>query len=192
SGDAVGSPAARRCVMRRSCDGFGWPVLACVVLLATRACAIVPVVQKLAPGICPSLDIRSNPEQLQKLRGCRVVEGQLNIVVMEHATPRSFENISFPELREVTDFIKIYRVKGVRNLGDLFPNLTVVRGMQLYNDYAIVVYDSVHLESLGLRSLTKIERGAVRIQLNDRLCYTNTIDWSAIVSKNDLPNIKIR
>lgn len=38
------------------------------------------------------------------------------------------------------------RAKGIRNLGDIFPNLTVVRGMQLYKDYAIVVYDSAHLE----------------------------------------------
>lgn len=50
----------------------------------------------------------------------------------------------------------------------------------------------IFFQSLGLRSLTKIERGAVRIQLNDRLCYTNTIDWSAIVGENDLPNIKIK
>ncbi|KAL0901343.1 hypothetical protein ABMA27_006622 [Loxostege sticticalis] len=142
--------------------------------------------------LCPSLDIRGSPEQMQKLRGCQIIEGQLSIVLMEHSTPRNFENITFPELREVTDFIKIYRAKGIRNLGDIFPNLTVVRGMQLYKDYAIVVYDSAHLESLGLRSLTKIERGAVRIQLNDRLCYTNTIDWSAIVGENDLPNIKIK
>nr|ATU31392.1 insulin receptor [Maruca vitrata] len=129
---------------------------------------------------------------MNKLQGCRVIEGQLSIVLMEKATVASFENISFPELREVTDFIKIYRAKGIRNLGDIFPNLTVVRGMQLYKDYALVVYDSAHLESLGLRSLTKIERGAVRIQLNDRLCYTDTIDWSAIVSENDLPNNKIK
>jgi insulin receptor len=55
------------------------------------------------------LDIRGNPDNMEKLRGCRVVEGQLNIVVMENVTPRAFENVSFPELREVTDFIKIYR-----------------------------------------------------------------------------------
>lgn len=48
------------------------------------------------------------------------------------------------------------------------------------------------LQSLGLRSLTKIERGAVRIQRNDRLCYTDTIDWSVIVSESDMPNIKIK
>lgn len=59
--------------------------------------------------VCPSLDIRGSPEQMQKLRGCQIIEGQLSIVLMEHSTPRNFENITFPELREVTDFIKIYR-----------------------------------------------------------------------------------
>ncbi|XP_063823056.1 insulin-like receptor isoform X2 [Ostrinia nubilalis] len=169
----------------------GLPPAAWALPLLLACASHAAVVNKLAPGICPSLDIRGSPENMQKLRGCQVIEGQLSIVLMEHATPKSFENISFPELREVTDFIKIYRAKGIRNLGDIFPNLTVVRGLQLYKDYAIVIYDSAHLESLGLRSLTKIERGAVRIQLNDRLCYTNTINWSAIVSENDLPNIKI-
>ncbi|CAG4978004.1 unnamed protein product [Parnassius apollo] len=126
-----------------------------------------------------------------KLRGCRVIEGHLSIVVIEHPSPSAFDNMSFPELREVTGYIKIYRLMGVRNLGDLFPNLSVVRGMQLFKDYAIVVFDCEDLESLGLRSLSKVERGGVRIQQNDRLCYTNTIDWSRIVADGD-DNILIR
>ncbi|XP_026758782.1 insulin-like receptor isoform X2 [Galleria mellonella] len=175
--------------MRRACDATAWPVAACALLLAcTASCAVI---EHLAEGVCPSMDIRTYPENMEKLRGCRVIEGQLSIVLMERANPRTFENVSFPELREVTEYIKIYRAKGVRNLGDLFPNLTVVRGMRLYKDYAIVIYDNEHLESLGLRSLSRIERGAVRIQHNDQLCYTDTVDWSQIIAK-DLDNVFIR
>lgn len=38
------------------------------------------------------------------------------------------------------------RTKGVQNLGDLFPNLTVIRGMQLFKDFALVIFDNEHLE----------------------------------------------
>lgn len=37
------------------------------------------------------------------------------------------------------------RIKGIRNLGDLFPNLAVIRGMQLFIDYALVVFDNENL-----------------------------------------------
>ncbi|XP_041975458.1 insulin-like receptor isoform X2 [Aricia agestis] len=117
-----------------------------------------------------------------KLSDCRVIEGHLSIVLMERGTPASFENMTFPHLREVTGYILIYRLNGVKNLGDLFPNLSVIRGLQLFKDYALVIFDSEGLESLGLRSLSRIERGAVRIQNNDHLCYANTIDWSRIIA----------
>ncbi|XP_052740241.1 insulin receptor isoform X1 [Bicyclus anynana] len=130
------------------------------------------------------MDIRNNPDAMEKLSACRVIEGYLSIVLMERATSASFQNVSFPKLREVTGYILIYRLKGVRNLGDLFPNLSVIRGMQLFMDFALVIFDS-GLESVGLRSLTRIERGAVRIQSNDRLCYANTIDWSRINDYSD-------
>lgn len=64
-------------------------------------CFLVPV--------CSSLDIRNTADQFQKLKGCRIIEGQLSIVLMERATIRVYENISFPELREVTGYILIYR-----------------------------------------------------------------------------------
>ncbi|XP_068626888.1 insulin receptor-like isoform X2 [Battus philenor] len=171
----------------------GWRawVAAAAALLLAGARSYALGLEHLAPGVCPSIDIRSHPEQMQKLRGCRVIEGHLSIVVIEHPSPNAFDNMTFPELREVTGYITIYRLMGVRNLGNLFPNLSVVRGMQLFKDYAIVVFDCENLESLGLRSLSRVERGGVRIQQNDRLCYTNTIDWSRILADGD-DNILIR
>ncbi|XP_045527669.1 insulin-like receptor isoform X1 [Pieris brassicae] len=164
--------------MRRGCDWVAWPLVASGLLLF---CNHAYAIDMIAPGICPSIDIRNNPDHMQKLQDCRVIEGHLNIVLMERATPLSFANYTFPNLREVTGYILIYRLRGVRNLGELFPNLAVIRGLQLFKDYALVIFDNEGLESLGLRSLTRIERGAVRIQNNDRLCYINTIDWSKIV-----------
>ncbi|XP_022822155.1 insulin-like receptor isoform X1 [Spodoptera litura] len=176
--------------MRRACDNLAWPVVACALLMAcARADAAGD--NKLPTGICSSMDIRNKPESFAQLKGCRVIEGTLSMVLMERATPKIFENMSFPELREVTDYIVMYRTKGVQNLGDLFPNLTVIRGMQLFKDFALVIFDNEHLESVGLRSLVKIERGGVRIQQNDRLCYANTIDWSLITSEHAVNIIRL-
>lgn len=38
---------------------------------------------------------------------------------------------------------------------------------------------------IGLRKLTKISRGGVRIEKNPALCYTNTLNWDAIVTAGD-------
>ncbi|XP_072941369.1 insulin-like receptor isoform X2 [Epargyreus clarus] len=172
--------------MRRPGSWVAWPAVAFTLLLATECSSAA----ELAPGVCSSIDIRSYPEtMIHKLSGCQVIEGYLSIVLMERVNEPAL-NMSFPELREVTDFILIYRfVKGVRNLGDLFPNLAVIRGMHLLKDYALVIFDSAGIESLGLRSLTRIERGAVRIQHNDHLCYVNTIDWSRINAEGAENNV---
>nr|UVI03456.1 insulin receptor [Grapholita molesta] len=134
------------------------------------------------------MDIRNHPEALLKLKGCRIIEGQLSIVLMEHITSKGY-NMTFPELYEVTGYILIYRMQHISNLGDLFPNLSVVRGLSLFKDYSIVIFDNENLVSLGLRSLTYIENGAVRIQHNDRLCYINTIDWTKIMGDRAENNV---
>ncbi|XP_049874642.1 insulin-like peptide receptor isoform X2 [Pectinophora gossypiella] len=175
--------------MRYACAGLAVPAVACALMLA---CARAAVAAELAPGICQTIDVRNTAKELQKLRGCRVIEGQLNIVLLERSTPQDFANLTFPDLREVTGYVKIYRMRGIRNLGDLFPNLSVVRGMQLFKDFAIVIFDCEDFEMLGLRSLTTIERGSVRIQNNDKLCYANTIDWGRIIQEGGAANNMIR
>ncbi|XP_063395481.1 insulin receptor-like [Cydia fagiglandana] len=160
--------------------------VACLLLLTCAAHATATEVA--AQEVCQSMDIRNNPESMQKLKGCRIIEGQLSIVLMEHVSPKYY-NMTFPELYEVTGYILIYRMQHVGNLGDLFPNLSVVRGLQLYKDYSVVIFDNENLVSLGLRSLTHIERGSVRIQHNDRLCYVNTIDWSKIMGERAENNV---
>ncbi|GBP37473.1 Insulin-like peptide receptor [Eumeta japonica] len=142
-------------------------------------------------GLCQSLDIRNTPDQLNKLRGCTVIEGQLRIVLIERTNHTHFENVSFPELREITGYLVLYRVRGLRTLGDLFPNLSVIRGNQLFKDYALVIYDMESLLNLGLRSLTHILRGSVRIEHNDRLCYVDTVDWAAIAPQGTTNIVRV-
>lgn len=43
-------------------------------------------------------------------------------------------------------------MRGLRNLGDLFPNLAVIRGITLFRDYSVVVYDNENLQVILIRS----------------------------------------
>lgn len=116
--------------------------------------------------ICPSIDLRNNLVSLDLLRGCRVVEGYVRIVLMERAVESDFENLTLPELREISDYLMFYRVGGLRTIGRVFPNLEMIRGNRLFEDYALVVYEMFNLQELGLHSLTVVVRGAVRIEKN--------------------------
>ena len=72
------------------------------------------------------------------------------------------------------------RVNGLKSVGHLFPNLAVIRGHSLFINYALVAFEMMHLQEIGLRSLTDILRGSVRFEKNPALCYVDTIDWDVI------------
>ncbi|KAG7267046.1 hypothetical protein CRUP_017286 [Coryphaenoides rupestris] len=132
-------------------------------------------------ALCPSKDIRNNVTTLMSLENCTVIEGHLKILLMFRTTPEDFRGISFPRLRVVTDYLLLFRVYGLESLADLFPNLTVIRGNNLFFNYALVLFEMLQLKELGLHSLANITRGAVRIEKNPDLCYLATLDWSKIL-----------
>jgi hypothetical protein len=96
--------------------------------------------------ICGSLDVRNNVQDLQKLSGCRVVEGSVRVVLIDKANESDYDKFTFPELHEITDYLLVYRVTGLTSLGRLFPNLTVIRGNSLFVDYALVVYEMFEMK----------------------------------------------
>ncbi|KAM6202450.1 epidermal growth factor receptor-like [Rhynchocyon petersi] len=132
-------------------------------------------------NVCPGMDIRNNLTRLHELENCSVIEGHLQILLMFKTRPEDFRDLSFPKLTMVTDYLLLFRVYGLESLRDLFPNLTVIRGSRLFFNYALVIFEMVHLKELGLYSLMNITRGAVRIEKNNELCYLATIDWSRIL-----------
>ncbi|XP_055709415.1 insulin receptor-like isoform X2 [Phlebotomus papatasi] len=134
---------------------------------------------------CFNIDIRNHVSQFEKLRNCSVVIGYLNIVLLEKTTETHFQNLTFPELREITGMLVVFRVFGLKTFKTLFPNLTVIRGQFLLANYALVIYEMPHLENVGLRSLLSIQRGYVRIEKCRNLCYTDTIDWNKITGTLD-------
>lgn len=102
-----------------------------------------------ANGICQSIDIRNNVNSFSVLRECQVIEGFLQIVLIENNTDTSdFDNVSFPELREITGYFLLYRVDGLKTLSKLFPNLEVIRGDILLTDYAFMIYEMKNLQEV--------------------------------------------
>ncbi|KAG7251262.1 hypothetical protein CRUP_024066 [Coryphaenoides rupestris] len=95
--------------------------------------------------------------------------------------PEDFRGLSFPRLHVVTDYLLLFRVYGMESLSDLFPNLTVIRGNNLFFNYALVLFEMLQLREIGLHSLMNITRGAVRIEKNPDLCYLSTLDWAKIL-----------
>ncbi|KAK7075324.1 Insulin-like growth factor 1 receptor, partial [Halocaridina rubra] len=136
------------------------------------------------PTYCGSKRVVNYVWNLELLRGCEIIEGSLEIILIESKEDISgeWEKYSFPELVQITGFLLIYRVDGLVSLGHLFPNLAVIRGTILHQRYALVIYEALHMEKINLYSLTSILRGSVRIQNNFNLCYISTVDWSLITS----------
>ncbi|KAK0162937.1 hypothetical protein PV327_006663 [Microctonus hyperodae] len=135
----------------------------------------------IADGVCGSLDIRNNIRSFEVLRNCRIIEGFLNIILIANITESQARNLSFPKLREITEYLLIYRVDNFTTLRYLFPNLEVIRGDTLFTDYSLMIYEMNQLTEIGMVKLMKISRGGVRIERNPVLCYTDTIDWKSIV-----------
>ncbi|XP_053687388.1 insulin-like receptor isoform X2 [Sabethes cyaneus] len=170
-----------------------WLLMASVLLFSVFIAPVTPVQgNEIRPEkreykkgeVCGSVDVRNSPSNLDRLKDCVVVEGFVHILLIDRYEA-SFENYSFPLLTEITEYLLLFRVNGLTTLRKLFPNLAVIRGSSLVSDYAIVIYELMHIEEVGLISLTHITRGSVRIEKNPKLCFANTIDWKAIAPGSD-------
>ncbi|XP_061231146.1 insulin receptor-related protein isoform X2 [Neopsephotus bourkii] len=131
--------------------------------------------------ICGSMDIRNDVSQLQKLENCSIIEGNLQILLMFTTGAEDFRGLSFPRLLMITEYLLLFRVYGLESLRDLFPNLSVIRGTNLFFSYALVIFEMPHLRDVGLHSLGHILRGSVRIERNQELCHLSTIDWGLLL-----------
>ncbi|XP_064607698.1 insulin-like peptide receptor isoform X2 [Liolophura sinensis] len=131
-------------------------------------------------GVCESLDIRNSITEFSKLKNCSVIEGKLSILLMHNVSAAELEKLSFPKLVEITDYLLLFRVQNLKTLRNLFPNLAVIRGQNLMYTYSLVAFEMPHLEEIGLVNLTLMERGAVRLEKNPNLCFTQTVDWTRI------------
>lgn len=114
-------------------------------------------------GICQSIDVRNSVQNFEIMKSCRVIEGYLQVVLIENGSETDFQDIQFSELREVTGYVLLYRVNGLKSLGSLFPNLEVIRGNTLLTDYAFMVYEMQNLQEVSTFNLCRLvcTRGAL-------------------------------
>lgn len=110
---------------------------------------------------CKSVDVRYNQRNLQILKQCSRIYGNLKIANLHLEEEYKIENGNtteivknhFPELVEITGFLRIDNVTGLKSLGKLFSNLTVIHGESLWFNDSIVITNCPDLESFGFNSL---------------------------------------
>ncbi|KAG7271068.1 hypothetical protein CRUP_037967 [Coryphaenoides rupestris] len=131
-------------------------------------------------GVCsPSIDIRNDISELKRLENCTVVEGYLQILLISDKTSslnqELLHSLSLPKLTVITTTCCCSA------LSTLFPNLSVIRGRNLFYNYALVIFEMTSLKDIGLYNLRNVTRGAIRIEKNPELCYLDSVDWSLIM-----------
>lgn len=136
--------------------------------------------------ICTDIDVRNYVSNFEVLRGCTVVEGYVQINLIDNSTGQDFANLSFPELKEITEYLSFYHVSGLKSIGSLFPNLAIIRGNNLISDYTFSVFSMFNLQVIGLHKLTHIMKGTVMILRNPGLCFVHTVNWTAIATKGSV------
>ncbi|XP_061879056.1 insulin-like growth factor 1 receptor isoform X2 [Entelurus aequoreus] len=149
-------------------------------LMLAGACCLRPA----AAEICgPGIDIGNDINEFRSLENCTVVEGYLQILLITEKNNNLdvLRSLTFPKLTMITDYLLLFRVSGLYSLSTLFPNLTVIRGRNLFYNYALVIFENISLKDIGLYNLRNITRGAIRIEKNPELCYLDSIDWSLIM-----------
>lgn len=124
---------------------------------------------------------REKCENCKSLENCTTYEGSIQIQTVRRAKDIVMKQLRFPELTEITGHLLVSLVYGERSLKEIFPNLAVIRGHELFLGYSLVIYENDGLEEVNLPSLTTILDGGVRIEKNINLCYVETIRWKSIM-----------
>jgi insulin receptor len=126
--------------------------------------------------VCGSIVVRNTGDRLSQLHNCTVIRGHVQIVLLDATKPSDFDIISFPQLREITQYLVVYRVAGLTSLGKLFPNLMLIRGLHspqsTFPGLSLMIHDNGDLREIGLYSLTNITRGSIIISRNARESFS--------------------
>lgn len=142
-----------------------WSLCAATATAAASSSAAYPPEGK----VCGSMDLRNLPQNLLQLENCTVVDGSLRIVLLDKLKASDYPQ--FPLLREITQYLMVYRVVGLESVGHMFPNLALIRGARskdhLYTgSLSLMIHDNEDLKEIGLYSLTNITQGSVLISKN--------------------------
>ncbi|XP_047473147.1 insulin receptor-like isoform X3 [Penaeus chinensis] len=131
--------------------------------------------------ICGPVEVTANATRLQDFRHCRIIEGHLRIQLTGDNN-ETWNDLSLPELTQVTDYVMLYRLSHLSTLDTILPRLAVIRGNVLFHEHALVVFGNIHLRELGLSNLTTVLKGSVRIEKNWSLCPGTSDRWEGVTS----------
>ena len=98
----------------------------------------------------------------EELENCTTLEGSIQVQMVRKASDAVMKQLQFPKLTEITGHLLVSLMYGRRSLREIFPNLAVIRGRQVFLDYSLIIYQNDGLEEVNLPSLTTILRGGVR------------------------------
>lgn len=107
--------------------------------------------------ICPTTKIINSVMNFKKLENCSQIAGDLMILLLENTQSESeFNDYVFPDLLAVSGYLLFFKVNHLTSIGQLFPNLHLIRGQNLIKDYSLIIFDMPHL--LQVRTYSKLFR----------------------------------
>lgn len=127
-------------------------------------------------------------QDAEELAECSVIEGPLLLVNLELSRNHA---ASLHSVTQITHFLFIESLGSqYRSLGQLLPNLAVIRGHKLYaGREALVIRDNVYLRTIGLPSLPKILKGNVSLSDNPVLVGPSMQDWQHALYDNQTQGV---
>uniref|UniRef100_A0A8C0A1M9 Receptor protein-tyrosine kinase n=1 Tax=Anas zonorhyncha TaxID=75864 RepID=A0A8C0A1M9_9AVES len=122
----------------------------------------------------------SHYETLRHLyQGCQVVQGNLELTYLAPDADTAF----LQDIKEVQGYVLIAENQ-VSAVG--LRSLRIIRGTQLFQErFALAVLGNSGLQQLGMRQLTEILKGGVRIEGNPQLCFQETVLWADIFHRHN-------
>ncbi|XP_048868800.1 receptor tyrosine-protein kinase erbB-2 [Brienomyrus brachyistius] len=148
------------------------------------------------PQVCYGLGMDSlqgvlaiNSSNIGLFAGCKKIFGSLAFLPQTF-TGDPMTNTSaldpkqlnvFRGLQEITGYLYIEAwPNGWVDLS-IFEKLEVIRGRMLYRGIFSLGVQSLHITSLGLRSLRSVSGGLILVHNNNQLCYTSSAPWGALL-----------
>lgn len=120
---------------------------------------------------CGSLRLQNELEDLSKLENCTIITGYLSLLLMEKATDEhDWDKYSFPNLIEIWEYLFVYRARRLTTLGNLFPNLRLIKGQETIHNHALVIWSMDSLQEV-LNIFWSLPTNCLQINMTPRFFY---------------------
>jgi insulin-like growth factor 1 receptor len=136
--------------------------------------------------VCASVRIRGivQYKYIQKLQRCSIILGNIQIVNADFSIlSDNKQKTVFKNLIEITDYLLIFQVKGLKSLENIFPKLKIIRGDHLFkNSFSFIIFLTNSLYDIAIPNLMKIQNGNLLLSRLYHTCYINTINWKSLIN----------